>query len=81
MYYVVFQRLTEDGYTEDSVYLFDRAEAESRRWVDENGRVWVVPPEKEGKNPTFVFEFDRLSDAAAFYTTLAKNEMGMKVSV
>lgn len=74
-FYVVLQRLYQER---EFVSIFSAEEAVKYRWIDCNGkRVWVVPATEE-KTPTFVWGFDDLDQAIAFYEVLCHAELGIK---
>lgn len=74
-FYVVLQRLYQER---ELVSIFSAEEALKCRWIDCDGnRVWVVPVTEE-KTPTFVWGFDDLDQAIAFYEVLCHAELGIE---
>lgn len=69
-----------DGKVEEYVNIFSRDDAIKNNWIDEDGnRIWVLPVENEAYAHTFVWEFDDIDSAVAFYEALTTKELGMKV--
>lgn len=72
--YVILRRVKSNDY----IFIMSEDDAKVSNWIDENGnRVWFKPVEQENC-PTFVWEFDSVSKANAFYDALS-NEIGIDV--
>ena len=69
-----------DGNVEEYINIWSEEEVRQHNWIDENGeRIWVLPAKSERYAHTFVWAFDDMDAAIAFYEALTTKELGMRV--